>query len=644
MHDSTSFRLDPEKRVQQWLAPPSFSEDGDKSQRTALLRVALRVSIGFAGLTLVAIALGNNVPVTTSVITGLLLVMLVQSMRWLRAGKIRHCEFALTTGFFIAFTFAVASVGTIRSPATSVYVFWVMLMVTVYRFPGLVIGALASSIAVLCLIVAENQGLLPTPDISVGVTQWLVLTGNFVMTASLAYYTNQLTVNALDLSRKENHGRIQAENELRKLTRAVEQSPNSIIITDLNGTIEYVNPRFLSATGLTSDEALGKTPEQLPAGRTPPDTYREIMSTLASGREWHGECVNRNKDGAIYYEAAIVTPVIDHAGVTTHYLTVKRDVTEQKRAEEALRLSEERHRLIAHFAKDVIWTMDLNGHITYVSPSIEAVRGFTPEEAAQQSPERILTPASMEAAHSYFVQLHADLEAGRPAQTFRGEMEYRCKDGSTVWTEVMVQPVLGEKGEVIELLGVTRSIAEHKRLLQELQNAKAATERANAELFSLATTDPLTGTWNRRHFERTAATAIARAVRYQYPVSILVFDIARFKTVNDRYGHQVGDQVLIELTRVVGQVLRSTDILARWGGEEFVVVAEHCDATAAMQLAEKIRKQVETHRFPEVGSVTISLGVAELRSEDTLDSWFGRADQAVFDAKNSGRNAARCSP
>lgn len=405
-----------------------------------------------------------------------------------------------------------------------------------------------------------------------------------------------------------------------------------------------MNPRFFSITGFSADEVIGKNPRLMQSGHTPPDTYRALWSALSSGREWRGEFVNRKKDGTLYCESATIAPITNSDGQVTHYLAVKQDITEQKRAEEALRLSEERHRLIASFARDVIWTMKTDGTITYMSHSVEALRGVSPDEAMRETLEEKLTPASLAIAPQYLAQLQTALQAGRPPHAFRGELEYRCKDGSNVWTDVMVQPVLNSDGSVIELLGVTRSIAEHKRLLHELQAAKEAAERANAELRCMATTDVLTGVWNRRHFEETAAITMALARRYAYPLSIVLFDIDHFKAVNDRYGHQTGDQVLIELTRVVGQLLRQTDMLARWGGEEFVLILSHIDETAAMQLAEKIRKAVEAYRFPDVGHITISLGVAQFSTAETLDAWFGRADQALFDAKNGGRNLTRCSP
>ncbi len=128
-----------------------------------------------------------------------------------------------------------------------------------------------------------------------------------------------------------------------------------------------------------------------------------------------------------------------------------------------LRISEERHRLLAENANDVIWTMSLDGHITYVSPSVERMRGFTPEEAMKQPLNEILAPDSLALAVGYFEELAARLQAGLPPQRFRAEYEYYCKRGSTIWTDVQVVPHVDSEGRLVELLGVTRDISERKR-------------------------------------------------------------------------------------------------------------------------------------------------------------------------------------
>jgi diguanylate cyclase (GGDEF)-like protein len=196
-----------------------------------------------------------------------------------------------------------------------------------------------------------------------------------------------------------------------------------------------------------------------------------------------------------------------------------------------------------------------------------------------------------------------------------------------------------------QLLGVSRDISERKRYELELRQARDLTEQANQalrvaneELQRLATTDDLTGVWNRRHFEAVLAAEIQRAGRYGEPVSLLLFDIDHFKVINDTYGHLVGDQVLIALSHRVRNELRSVDLLARWGGEEFVVMLPHCDATQAQHLAEKLRVLIAGDPFPGVGQVTSSFGVAQFRPPESADAWLKRADDALYQAKAAGRN------
>jgi len=139
----------------------------------------------------------------------------------------------------------------------------------------------------------------------------------------------------LDLKRR---GEI-SEERLRTLSRAVEQSPASVVITDPQGSIEYVNPKFTAITGYTLQEALGENPRILKSSLTPAATYRELWETVLSGREWHGEFANKKKNGELYWESAFISPIKDATGAITHLVAVKEDITERKQAQEELQRS-----------------------------------------------------------------------------------------------------------------------------------------------------------------------------------------------------------------------------------------------------------------------------------------------------------------
>jgi diguanylate cyclase (GGDEF)-like protein/hemerythrin-like metal-binding protein len=151
-------------------------------------------------------------------------------------------------------------------------------------------------------------------------------------------------------------------------------------------------------------------------------------------------------------------------------------------------------------------------------------------------------------------------------------------------------------------------------------------------------TDALTGAWNRAHLDRVVASELARSKRARHPVSLILIDIDHFKQLNDTYGRPAGDAVLHELVQVFGAAIRSTDILFRWGGEKFVVLASSTDYGGAATLAEKIRSTVDQHSFAGVGSVKISLGVAEHIATERAETWFDRVDRALHRAKRGGRN------
>ncbi len=132
------------------------------------------------------------------------------------------------------------------------------------------------------------------------------------------------------------------ETELHKLSRAVTQSPVSIVITDLNGTIEFVNPRFSELTGYTAEEAIGQNPRILNSGQTPPETFKRMWATLSSGDIWEGEFHNQGKHGRQFWEHAVISSLRDESGTITHYLAVKENITEKKRVLEQLNIAKEK--------------------------------------------------------------------------------------------------------------------------------------------------------------------------------------------------------------------------------------------------------------------------------------------------------------
>jgi PAS domain S-box-containing protein len=157
----------------------------------------------------------------------------------------------------------------------------------------------------------------------------------------------------------------------------------------------------------------------------------------------------------------------------------------------ALRVSEERHRLLADNASDVIWTMDLNGRFTYVSPSVERLRGYSVVEVMQQTLDQALTPESAQIALDGLGRALAAIHAKQPVPDFRAELEQPCKQGGTVWTEVSVSGIQNDMGEFVSLLGVTRDISERKRADLELRIAAIAFESQDGMIVTDALTNIL---------------------------------------------------------------------------------------------------------------------------------------------------------
>jgi PAS domain S-box-containing protein len=292
---------------------------------------------------------------------------------------------------------------------------------------------------------------------------------------------------AIDITERK-----KAEIEIKKLNIAIEQNPATIVITDLSGNIEYTNPAFEKTTGYTKEEAIGKNPRILKTEKTSPEVYKELWKTITRGKTWHGQFVNKTKSGKEYIEKAIIAPIFDNEGKKIRYVAIKEDITEKvnienriKRNEEKLRQSEEKYRLIAENASDVIWILNLSQKkFTYISPSVYNLRGYTPEEALNQDINQSLTPESAQKVLNSISEILPAFLANPAEETkkvYQDELQQPCKDGSIIWIETSTRYQFNADNEV-EVIGISRNIDDRKKHEQLI--AKRLRYEENLALFS----------------------------------------------------------------------------------------------------------------------------------------------------------------
>lgn len=356
--------------------------------------------------------------------------------------------------------------------------------------------------------------------------------------------------------------------------------------------------------------------------------YRELAARAGLSACWSQPiCAANGQTLGTFgmYFAKVQAPIAQDIALIEAVADLAAIAIERARSQEALRVSEERHRLLADHASDVIWTMNLEGRFTYISPSVEKLRGYSVAEVMHQGMDEALTPESAVVAKA---ALHAAIEAvmqGQPFPEVRQELEQPCKDGTTVWTEVTTSGMYSPTGEFIGILGVTRDISERKRTEQRIAY--------------MARHDPLTDLPNRLLLEDRLRQALLASRRHHHQLALMFLDLDKFKPVNDQYGHAVGDLLLrAAAQRMLAQV-RAADTVARIGGDEFVVLLSVVQsAAAAVQVAEKIRAALSEPFDLQsvVVQISASIGVAICPEHGRSDVELLRhADAAMYQAKQA---------
>jgi PAS domain S-box-containing protein len=282
--------------------------------------------------------------------------------------------------------------------------------------------------------------------------------------------------------------RRRAEAQLRQLQRAVEQSPASVVITDTDGRIEYVNPHFTQLTGYTLEEALGQNPRILKTGHTPREAYAELWQTLAAGREWHGEFLNRKKNGELYWEDAHIGPVTDGGGHITHYVAVKEDITERKRTEAELQQSRARLKAIFDNAAVGITLTDRAGQYIQVNQRWSEMSGYPIAHLYQLSPIDLTHPDDRAENEEKMRQLVDGAIEG-----YELEKRYVRQDGSIFWGTLSVTAIRTDAGEFEASLGIISDITERRRIEDALRASEEKFNKAfRSSPVALAISDGVT--------------------------------------------------------------------------------------------------------------------------------------------------------
>jgi diguanylate cyclase (GGDEF)-like protein/PAS domain S-box-containing protein len=246
--------------------------------------------------------------------------------------------------------------------------------------------------------------------------------------------------------------------------------------------------------------------------------------------------------------------------------------------------------------------------------------GYTLEELQSIKAYELITEFTKEE----FMKLITPLKEGRKAVQIYDAVHKR-KDATLYDVQVSLQLIKVDGEE--KFVAIANDVTEYKKTLEEKEH-----------YYYLSTHDHLTQQFNRQMFDTLFEQEAQRAQRYGSDLALIMVDIDFFKKVNDTYGHQVGDEVLKKVSAHIKSYLRDSDVFARWGGEEFVIFMAHTNLQSALEKAEVLRGAVEKLKIEDVGFITCSFGVTQVKNFEKLSEAFMQADEALYKAKENGRN------
>ncbi len=410
---------------------------------------------------------------------------------------------------------------------------------------------------------------------------------------------------------------VKISQELYAFQFAVKNSDNTIVLTDPQRHITFVNEVFEKTTGYSQEEAIGQNPNILKSGKQDDSFYAELNSKLDKGEKWEGQFINKRKDGSLYYEKASIVPIfLDNKLIS--YLAIKLDITDYVEQNKQLELAAS----VFDNTEEAIIITNAEKKTISVNRAFSKIYGYTLSE---------IEGKTLKVLHSgthdthFYKQMWENIES---KGLWQGKIVNKTKCGLYIPIWSTITAIKDAKGNTLNYIAVQTDLREIESVQEKIDY--------------LAYHDQLTGLYNRAHFEEYLEHALTIAKRKQENLALLFIDLDRFKVINDTLGHDIGDEVLIEIAKRLKHTLRESDFISRWGGDEFVVILENTltpsvSAKIAGHIIAAIKEpiQIGSHSLTTTASVGIALYP---ENGDDANSLVKHADSAMYLAKDTGKN------
>ncbi len=380
---------------------------------------------------------------------------------------------------------------------------------------------------------------------------------------------------------------------------------------------KYVNPAISKMIGYSAEELYKISPVDL----VEDSMKAEFIKTIK--RRLKGEKFPKKYDNIHFITksgesklARLMVETIEYKDGYAGLGTII-DMTDMKKISNKLKMLAQ----AVEQTDDMVMITDKEGIITYVNDAYIIQSGYRHNELIGKTPRVVKSDMHNK---EFYEKLWAIISSG---QSFSGTIINKKKNKDLYHIEATITPIIDNKNEITSYVATAKDITDKIKMQEELN------KRANL--------DSLTGAYNRYKGNEIIDSIFDKFHRYNSGFALLMLDIDYFKKINDTYGHDVGDMILVRLSELISMHMRKSDYLIRWGGEEFIIISEHLDDKKAQKFGKKLKIIVEAYEFDQDIKLTISIGVTAVRTSDTKQTILKRVDDALYEAKDAGRNCVK---